>query len=273
MITLLLFITLPTTTNTNTSTGYLVNVQTESINMMIKVPAHSLARLHVRGHVAASSRRGVWIPFSSRSHLSTLATNSSMSARTSSQWGTSHNETNPVATKPKPIGFRFFSCRSIQQKQQQQQQQQPLLQSRLFSSSNDNNSDSNNDSSSTTTTSHSDFAPQRKAVPNDTIDQAKQIIAQHVTENRVMLYMKGTPSLPMCGFSSQVVRVLQQEGVDFASVNVLDYPSIREGIKKFSDWPTIPQLYVNGRLCVCCCVFCCCCCCCVVSRYRNAEEK
>ena len=63
-----------------------------------------------------------------------------------------------------------------------------------------------------------------------------------------MLYMKGSPSMPMCGFSAQVVGALKEvDGVDFASVNVLDYPSIREGIKKFSDWPTIPQLYVQGE--------------------------
>jgi monothiol glutaredoxin len=51
----------------------------------------------------------------------------------------------------------------------------------------------------------------------------------------------------MCGFSARVVQILKAEGVDFASVNVLDYPSIREGVKKFSDWPTIPQLYVDGE--------------------------
>ena len=53
--------------------------------------------------------------------------------------------------------------------------------------------------------------------------------------------------MPMCGFSARVVKILQQEGVDFSSVNVLDYPTIREGVKKYSDWPTIPQLYVNGE--------------------------
>jgi len=62
-----------------------------------------------------------------------------------------------------------------------------------------------------------------------------------------MLYMKGNPSQPQCGFSMQVVQILQKEGVDFSSVNVLDYPTIREGVKKFSDWPTIPQLYVKGE--------------------------
>lgn len=65
--------------------------------------------------------------------------------------------------------------------------------------------------------------------------------------NPIMLYMKGNPSMPMCGFSASVVKILQTEGVDFSSVNVLDYPDVREGVKKFSEWPTIPQLYVNGE--------------------------
>lgn len=73
------------------------------------------------------------------------------------------------------------------------------------------------------------------------------MIQEHVDSNPIMLYMKGSPNMPMCGFSAKVVQALQAEGVDFASVNVLDYPSIREGVKKFSDWPTIPQLYVNGE--------------------------
>ena len=73
------------------------------------------------------------------------------------------------------------------------------------------------------------------------------MIAQHIKDNLIMLYMKGTPSMPMCGFSAKVVQTLQSEGVDFSSVNVLDYPTLREGIKHFSEWPTIPQLYVNGE--------------------------
>lgn len=94
--------------------------------------------------------------------------------------------------------------------------------------------------------SHDDFAPQRKVVQGDS-DEALKMIREHVDSNPVMLYMKGSPNMPMCGFSATVVQVLQAEGVDFASVNVLDYPSIREGVKKFSEWPTIPQLYVNGE--------------------------
>ena len=73
------------------------------------------------------------------------------------------------------------------------------------------------------------------------------MIEEHVKGNPIMLYMKGNPSMPLCGFSARVVQVLQAEGVDFSSVNVLDYPAIREGVKKYSEWPTIPQLYVNGE--------------------------
>jgi monothiol glutaredoxin len=93
--------------------------------------------------------------------------------------------------------------------------------------------------------SHDDFAPIKKAV-SDT-DEAVKMIDEHVKNNPVMLYMKGNPSVPMCGFSSKVVQILHKEGIDFSSVNVLDYPAIREGVKKYSEWPTIPQLYVNGE--------------------------
>mmetsp|Transcript_22017 Transcript_22017/g.27773 ORF Transcript_22017/g.27773 Transcript_22017/m.27773 type:complete len:174 (+) Transcript_22017:141-662(+) len=93
--------------------------------------------------------------------------------------------------------------------------------------------------------SHNDFAPKRKVIEDD--DEAQKIIHDHVQNNRIMLYMKGNPSMPMCGFSARVVKVLQDEGVDFSSVNVLDYPAVREGVKKYSEWPTIPQLYVDGE--------------------------
>ena len=63
----------------------------------------------------------------------------------------------------------------------------------------------------------------------------------------VMLYMKGTPQQPQCGFSQQVCRVLHATGVEFDSVNVLEDESIREGVKLYSEWPTIPQLYVGGE--------------------------
>ena len=93
--------------------------------------------------------------------------------------------------------------------------------------------------------SHNDFAPNRKTVDND--DEAQKMIHEHVTNNHIMLYMKGNPASPMCGFSATVVKILQDNGADFSSVNVLDYPAIRDGVKKYSEWPTIPQLYVGGE--------------------------
>ncbi len=68
-----------------------------------------------------------------------------------------------------------------------------------------------------------------------------------VDTNDVLLFMKGTPQFPQCGFSATVAKVLQHVGVDFAAVNVLERQDIREGVKAFSDWPTIPQLYVKGE--------------------------
>jgi monothiol glutaredoxin len=76
----------------------------------------------------------------------------------------------------------------------------------------------------------------------------KHIIQKQVTENPVVLYMKGTPDAPMCGFSAAAVQILEACGVDeVATVNVLDDPDIRQGIKEYSNWPTIPQLYVKGE--------------------------
>ena len=76
----------------------------------------------------------------------------------------------------------------------------------------------------------------------------QQLIKQQVTGNSVVLYMKGTPQMPQCGFSAMAVQVLQACGVSqFASVNVLADPEIRQGIKEYANWPTIPQLYVNGE--------------------------
>ena len=70
-------------------------------------------------------------------------------------------------------------------------------------------------------------------------------INNEIKSNEVMLFMKGTPVFPMCGFSAAVVQILSDLGVKFNSVNVLDSDEIREGIKKFSNWPTIPQLYIK----------------------------
>ena len=74
-----------------------------------------------------------------------------------------------------------------------------------------------------------------------------QRIEQEIGSHPVVLFMKGTPIFPQCGFSAMVVQVLSHMGVKFKSVDVLNEPAIRDGIKQFSDWPTIPQLYVNGE--------------------------
>ena len=76
---------------------------------------------------------------------------------------------------------------------------------------------------------------------------AKDNIRDTVTSNDVVLFMKGTKMMPQCGFSSRVAGVLNYMGVQFTDVNVLADPDIRQGIKDFSDWPTIPQLYVKGE--------------------------
>ncbi|MCR9158758.1 MAG: Grx4 family monothiol glutaredoxin [Rhodobacteraceae bacterium] len=76
---------------------------------------------------------------------------------------------------------------------------------------------------------------------------AKQIIDDTVKANDVVLYMKGTKSMPQCGFSSKVAGVLNYMGVEYSDVNVLADENIRQGIKEYSDWPTIPQLYVKGE--------------------------
>jgi len=76
----------------------------------------------------------------------------------------------------------------------------------------------------------------------------QQRIKETVTSNPVVLYMKGTPQMPQCGFSAMAVQALQACGVSsFATVNVLADPEVREGIKQYANWPTIPQLYVNGE--------------------------
>ena len=78
-------------------------------------------------------------------------------------------------------------------------------------------------------------------------DDAQARIAQTIRDHDVVLFMKGTREQPMCGFSSRVAGVLSFMGVDFADVNVLADEALRQGIKDFSDWPTIPQLYVKGE--------------------------
>ena len=74
-----------------------------------------------------------------------------------------------------------------------------------------------------------------------------QTIDTEVKSNDIVLFMKGTPQFPMCGFSSQVVQILGYLGVPFKGVNVLEDETIRQGIKDYSNWPTVPQLYVKGE--------------------------
>ena len=77
--------------------------------------------------------------------------------------------------------------------------------------------------------------------------QAQARIAKDIADNDVVLFMKGTPVMPQCGFSATVVQVLNHMGVAFKGVNVLESMEMRQGIKEFSNWPTIPQLYVKGE--------------------------
>lgn len=91
---------------------------------------------------------------------------------------------------------------------------------------------------------HDDFKPQIKAQPSVS---AKEQIKQDVRNNKVFLYMKGTPDAPMCGFSNRACRILDAYGVRYATRNVLEDPELREGVKEYSDWPTIPQVYVDGE--------------------------
>ena len=72
-------------------------------------------------------------------------------------------------------------------------------------------------------------------------------IAREVRENKVLIYMKGTPSFPMCGFSAATVEVLREVGVPFKAVDVLAEPEKRDAVKALSNWPTIPQVYVGGK--------------------------
>ncbi|AFB21437.1 Grx4 family monothiol glutaredoxin [Rickettsia canadensis] len=75
-----------------------------------------------------------------------------------------------------------------------------------------------------------------------------EFIKSEVKNNKVVLFMKGTKEAPMCGFSAKVVAILNKLDVEFRDINVLADPELREDLKKFSDWPTFPQLYINGEL-------------------------
>lgn len=79
------------------------------------------------------------------------------------------------------------------------------------------------------------------------MSDVNQRIQSEIDDNPVVLFMKGTPVFPQCGFSAMTVQVLQHLGVPFKGVNVLEDMEIREGVKSFSNWPTIPQLYVRGE--------------------------
>lgn len=77
--------------------------------------------------------------------------------------------------------------------------------------------------------------------------ELKQRIQGMIDSQRVVLFMKGNKMFPQCGFSARVVQILKETGTDFKDINVLTDPAVREGIKQYSDWPTIPQLYVAGQ--------------------------
>jgi monothiol glutaredoxin len=82
---------------------------------------------------------------------------------------------------------------------------------------------------------------------NDAVNPVHDQIQSDITANPVMLYMKGTAMFPQCGFSARVVQILNHLNVPFKTANVLEDPALREGVKQFSNWPTVPQLYVGGE--------------------------
>ena len=96
-------------------------------------------------------------------------------------------------------------------------------------------------------------------------DQTKNIIQNHIDNNEVCLFMKGTPDAPQCGFSMAVSNMLKILEVNFKGVNILENQNVREGIKVFSDWPTIPQLYIKKEFVGGCDI--------VKEMYENGELK
>ena len=96
-------------------------------------------------------------------------------------------------------------------------------------------------------------------------DQTKNLIQNHIDNSDVCLFMKGTPDAPQCGFSMAVSNILKILEVNFKGVNVLEDQSLREGIKVFSDWPTIPQLYIKKEFIVGCDI--------IKEMYENGELK
>jgi len=79
-------------------------------------------------------------------------------------------------------------------------------------------------------------------------DELKTRITQTIGSKRIMLFMKGNPSMPQCGFSAAVVNILKEVGVEYGSYNILADQELREGLKAYSNWPTYPQLYLDGQL-------------------------
>tara|TARA_B100001121_G_scaffold41992_1_gene35932 strand:- start:109 stop:444 length:336 start_codon:yes stop_codon:yes gene_type:complete len=96
-------------------------------------------------------------------------------------------------------------------------------------------------------------------------DKTKEIIDKYIEDNEVCLFMKGTPDAPQCGFSMAVSNMLKILEINFKGVNVLEDQTIREGIKRYSDWPTIPQLYVKNEFIGGCDI--------VKEMYENGELK
>lgn len=92
---------------------------------------------------------------------------------------------------------------------------------------------------------HEDFRPTNNLDSSDITVQ--DVVRQDVKENPVMIYMKGIPEAPQCGFSALAVKVLQQYGVPIGARNILEHAELKEGIKAFSNWPTFPQIFVKGE--------------------------
>ena len=95
--------------------------------------------------------------------------------------------------------------------------------------------------------------------------QVKEQIENEINKNKICLFMKGTPDAPQCGFSMAVANILKILNVEFKGVNVLENQNLREGIKKFSEWPTIPQLYINKEFVGGCDI--------IKEMYENGELK
>lgn len=93
--------------------------------------------------------------------------------------------------------------------------------------------------------SHDDFKPKVRA--SKEVLSVHDLIEKDIKENPVVVYMKGVPEAPQCGFSGMVVRILNHHGVSYKARNVLEDSELRDGIKTFSQWPTIPQVYINGE--------------------------